>query len=350
MDSLSTSTRLPSRRSWLLTQFAVGLLIGALALAWAMHGLDMHLVLQSLVNARYAWVLVALACVIGVALAKTARWGALYGVSDCRTPFGELFSALMASQMVNVVIPIRVGELVRIGLMKQSGRPGAATLSTIVVEKALDLVAAGLMAFALVALSVAPGWLRESAVSMLLVGLMLVVGLAVIWLLRERMERLLARVLALGGWLPEIWRGRLLRVTSTTLDAFGALANLRLLARVLFWTTVIWLLSLLTMLILFAAFDLALPVAAAVVLILAITFSSIVPSPPALVGVMHVIAVVALGEFGIPQSEALGFGIVMNIVLVAPLIVLGGIAFWQRLVASWHMLRRHSLREVGRKL
>jgi len=350
MNSLSTSTRLPSRRSWLLTQLAVGFLIGALTLAWAMHGLDMRLVLQSLVSARYAWVLVALVCVLGVAVAKTARWGALYGVSERRTPFGELFSALVASQMVNVVIPIRVGELVRIGLMKQSGLPGAATLSTIVVEKAFDLVAAGLMAFALVALSVAPGWLREPAVSMLLVGVLLVIGLAVVWLLRGRMERMLARVLALGGWLPQVWQGRLLRVTSTTLDAFGTLTNLRLLTRVLFWTTVVWLLSLFNMLTLFAAFDLALPVAAAVVLILAITFSSIVPSPPALVGVMHMIAVVALGEYGVPQSEALGFGIVMNIVLVAPLIVLGGVALWQRILSSWHTLRGHSLREIWRKL
>jgi len=252
--------------------------------------------------------------------------------------------------MVNVIIPIRVGELVRIGLMKQSGQPGAATLSTIVVEKAFDLVAAGLMAFALVALSIAPDWLRQPAMSMLLVGVLLVIGLSIVWLLRVRMERLLGRVLALGGWLPEIWQGRLLRVTSTTLDAFGTLTNLRLLARVLFWTTVVWLLSLFAILALFAAFDLSLPVAAAVILILAITFSSIVPSPPALVGVMHAIAVFELGEYGIPQFKALGFGIVMNVVLVAPLIVLGGIALWQRIVASWHMLRGHSLREIWAKL
>jgi len=339
MDSLSTSTRLPSRRSWLLTQLAVGLLIGALSLAWAIHGLDIRLVFQSLVNARYAWVAISLACVVGVALAKAARWGALYGVSERRTPFGELFSALMATQMINVVVPIRVGELVRIGLMKQSGQPGAATLSTIVVEKAFDLVAAGSLAFALVAMAVAPGWLREPAMGMLLIGVVLVVGLAVVWLLREQMERMLARVLALGNWLPQAWQGRLLRVTSTTLDAFGSLTDLRLLARVLFWTTVIWLLSLLAILILFVAFDLRLPFAAAVVLILAITSTGIVPSPPALVGVMHAIAVVALGEYGVPQSEALGFGIVMNIVLVAPLIVLGGVALWQRFLASWHTLR-----------
>jgi uncharacterized membrane protein YbhN (UPF0104 family) len=199
-------------------------------------------------------------------------------------------------------------------------------------------------------MAVAPGWLREPAMSMLLIGVMLVMGLAVVWLLRVRMERMLAHILALGGWLPQVWQGRLLRVTSTTLDAFGSLTNLRLLARVLFWTTIIWLLSLCNMLTLFAAFDLLLPVAAAVVLILAITFTSIVPSPPALVGVMHAIAVVALREYGVPQSEAMGFGIVMNIVLVAPLIVMGSVALWQRLLAYWHMLRGQALREVWRKL
>ena len=342
MDSLPTSTYLPSRRLWLLIQFIVGILIGALTLWWATRDLNAHAVFQTLATARYAWVLVSLVCVVSVAFVKAARWNALYGVAERHTSFWELFSALVASQMVNVVIPIRVGELVRIGLMKQSGQPGATTLSTIVVEKGLDLVAAGLMAAALVLLAAVPIWLRESAISMLLVGVTLVIGFALVWRLRDWLEQVVARMLALGGWLPELWRGRLLRVAHTMLQAFGTLTDLPSLARMLLWTTVAWLLSLLAMLTLFTAFGLHLPVTAAVVLMLAISFSSIVPSPPALVGMMHAIAVVVLGEYGVMQPVAFGFGIVLNVVTVAPLIVLGGLALWLRAIFSLRLLRQHS--------
>lgn len=348
MDSLSIYSQ--SRRTWLLAQFTTGILIGALALGWAMRGLDLRLVVQTIASARYVWVLVSLACVIGVALAKTARWGALYSVSERHSSFWELFSALLASQMVNVVIPVRLGEIVRIGLMKQSGQPGSVTLSTIVVEKALDLVAAGLIAVSLAVLSIAPAWLQQQSGSILLVGLTLVIGLALVWRLRDWMERWLARGLALGGWLSEQWQTRSLRIVSTTLDAFGTLTDLPTLTRILFWTTLHWLLSLLTMLTLFTGFGLSLPVAAGVVLMLAITFSNIVPSPPALVGVMHAIAVIVLGEYGVSQTVGLGFGIVLNVIAVGPLIVLGGFALWQRVISSLHLLRGHSLCEIWRNL
>lgn len=350
MDSLSTSTRLPARRSWILTQLAVGLLIGALTLAWAVRGLDLHLVLRSLATAHYAWVLISLVCVIGVALSKAARWSALYGISEHRTSFREVFSALIISQMVNVVIPVRVGELVRIGLMKQSGQPGATTLSTIVVEKSFDLVAAGLMALSMVMLAMAPAWLPERAVGLFVIGGVLVIGLALIWYLRAWVEKALAHILAWGGWLPQRWRAGLLHVAHTMLDAFGTLTNPSCLVRVLFWTTMAWLLSLLNMLTLFTAFGLNLPVAAGVVLIITLLFSNIVPSPPALVGVMHVIAVVVLGEYGVSQTVAMGFGILLNVITVAPLIVIGALALWQRAASLLRVLRDYSVRELLNKL
>jgi hypothetical protein len=49
--------------------------------------------------------------------------------------------------VVNVIIPVRIGELTRIGLMKQSPQPSVATLSTIAIAKAVDLIAAGLIGF-----------------------------------------------------------------------------------------------------------------------------------------------------------------------------------------------------------
>ena len=93
---------------------------------------------------------------------------------------------------------------------------------------------------------------------------------------------------------------------------------------------------------LFAAFGLHLPLSAAVVMMLAVSSSNIAPSPPALVGVMHLIAVVVLGQYGVAQSVAVGFGLVLNVVTIAPLIVLGVWALGSRtiLLSGWWLHTR----------
>ena len=342
MATTPTSGAERLRRSWWLTQLGLGTLVGMLALAWAIRGLDWRSTLNALTTAQYIWVGVSLLCVFAVALIKTARLGALYGISEEPTSFADLFSALMITQMVNAVIPIRIGEVIRIGLMKQSGQPGAATLSTIAIEKAMDLVAAGLLAVAVVVLTVAPGWLQNWAGSVLILGLVIVIGFALVWYLRSWIELFLRRTLrvASGGWLPESWQARLLRIVHTLLHTFGALTTWTILARILFWTTLSWLVSLLSLFALFLAFGLQAPLAATAVLMLSINFSNIVPSPPALVGIMQAIVVVVLGGYGVPQPVALGFGIVLNVITVAPLILLGSLGLGQRAVSLMQFIRK----------
>ncbi len=313
---------------------------------WAIRGLDASAVLSVVQHAEYGWIIAASLCTIIIAFIKVERWRTLYSISDRPVLFGEAFSALLVAQMVNVIVPIRSGEMVRIGLMKQSGQPGAATLSTIAVEKTLDLVAAGLVAASLVVLAVAPDWLQRWSGSALVLGCVLFVGIVAVWALREPLTRMVERLLVFRGWLPERWRTRLTRTFRTMLDAFGVLTTWRALVRVLFWTVLAWVFAPLVMLALFRAFDLHLPFAAAIVLMLAITFSNIAPSPPALIGIVQAITIAVLGEYGVNQSVALGLGIVLNVVLVAPLIVMGGIGLWMRAVEVVAWLEKNKARRA----
>lgn len=331
-----------------ITRLITGTLIGAIALWWAVHGLELSAVTQALAMASPAWILVSLGCVIAVSLVKAARWGTLYGVAKRETSFWQVFTVLMSAQMVNVLIPVRLGELIRIGLMKQVGQPSAVTLSTIIVEKVLDLVAAALVVVTLVTLTAAPAWLREQANSMMLMGLILTTGLSLMIWLRDGLKRALTHRLKQNHLAPAWPKQLLLYGIWTLIEAFGALKNTQALAHVTLWTVSAWLLSLLAMLALFAAFGLQLPVTAAVVMMLAVSFSNIAPSPPALVGVMHLIAVVVLGQYRVAQPVAVGFGLVLNAVTVIPLVTLGGWALWLRIVPllAW-LTQRSLLDEVG---
>ena len=57
---------------------------------------------------------------------------------------------------------------------------------------------------------------------------------------------------------------------------------------------------------------------------------------------MHLIAVVVLGQYGVAQSVAVGFGLVLNVVTIAPLIVLGGWALGSRTISlsGWWLHNR----------
>jgi uncharacterized protein (TIRG00374 family) len=346
MNSVSISNTLRSRRSWLVLQLAAGVLVGGLAMLWAIRGLDASVVLSEVQHAEYGWIIVAFLCTIMIALIKVERWRALYPIGDQPIPFSEAFSALLVTQMVNVIVPIRAGEMVRIGLMKQSGQPGATTLSTITLEKTLDLVAASLVAASLVVLAVAPDWLQRWSGSALVLGFVILAGIVATWALREPLTRMIEWLLAFRGWLPERWCIRLTRIFRTMLDAFGVLTTRRSLVPVLVWTLLVWVFSPLAIHALFIAFDLKLPFAAAIVLMLAITFSNIVPSPPALIGIVQAIVIAVLGAYGVTQSVALGLGIILNVVLVAPLVVMGGIGLWMRAVELVAWLEKKKTRRA----
>lgn len=302
-----------SRYPRLFIRPAIGLLLGAGGLAWAWRGLEWPVVGHNLALISPAWTALAVAGVLAVAVIKAARWRILYGQTEARLSLWQSFSVLMAAQMVNLVIPIRLGELIRISLAKRYGCPATLTIMTLVVEKLADLAAAGLIATSLAGLALAPIWLRQPAGRLVLMTLALTAAFCLAWRLQRR--------LIFGRTWPASWLFP---------EGLGPLFQGRVLAGAIAWTAAIWLLSWLTVLALFAAFKLELSLAAAIVLMLAISASNIAPSPPALVGVIHGIAVVVLGHYGVPQPAAFSFGLVLNLVLVAPLIVLGSVSlFWQ---------------------
>ncbi len=305
----------------LLGRLLAGVSLGGIALWWAMRGVELQPLGRALLGASSFWVMLALLGVVAVVLVKAMRWRVLYG--PVQPSFWQLLAALAAAQMVNLLIPIRLGELLRIAFIKRAGQPGVVTLTTIIVEKSLDLVTTGLVAVALLVLSVAPPWLQQPLEGLALTGLALLGGLALLWLLRERLDRRLTPGPAQANGRLGRWQQYFLVTGHTMFQTFETSAKSSKLGWVLFWSLAGWSLSLLTIMALLAAFRLDLPLTAALTLMLAVNSSNILPSPPALLGLMQLIAVIVLGYYGVPRSSALGFGIILNLVTVVPLVVLG---------------------------
>jgi uncharacterized protein (TIRG00374 family) len=337
--------RVSSRgRFW---QVAGALLVGAACLWFSLRGVGLAEFRAELTDFSPALVLLATGSVILVAATKALRWRWLYGRLGLDRPWSTHFNILMIAQMLNLVIPIRLGEVARLGLMRQEGRPVSVTFGTIVVEKGLDLLAVGL-----IVLLFAPVALLPEASSSLANFTGPLLG-AVIFLFLVAVGRFHASLLRLVDAIPQParprlawWVSRVQRGLRAVLMSMADLSGAQLL-RVTALTAVIWIVSLATVYVMLAAFGLSLGWGAALALMLALTSSNWAPTPPAMIGVVGAVTVAVLAPFGVDQTQALALGTVLNLVLVGPPVLLGGIALGIRLWRMGEALQGGGLRRAA---
>jgi uncharacterized membrane protein YbhN (UPF0104 family) len=287
----------------------------------------------------------AAAGVVLVSAGKALRWQRLYPRDAPAVPASTHFSILLIAQMLNLMVPVRLGEVARMGLMQQEGRPAGVTLGTILVEKSLDLLAVGTLLLLAVPLAALPAWLRPRAgPSALLTALGLLACLLIVRVARGPLvNRISALFLAQPGPLPQ-GRRRLGRLLGSILDGIAGLDAGRL-APVLLLTVLVWLVSAGAIQAMLKAFGISGEWRIALLLMLALTFANLAPTPPALIGVIGAIAVLVLVPFGIPSEQALALGSLLNAVMVLPVVLLGGAAAGARIGQMLLPGHRGSLRQ-----
>ena len=174
------------RREWRLI---AGLSLSAVCLVLAVRQISIDDLGTAIAMARWEWVALAVVVVVASSSLKAVRWRVLF--FPRRVPIGRTWSVFMIGQMLNILLPARAGEVGRIYLIGDEGAVShAAALSTVVVEKVVDLVMLTL-AFFIVALWLVttstdfPDWLRDAGMGLVLLAAL---GLAAM-LLRARLGR-----------------------------------------------------------------------------------------------------------------------------------------------------------------
>jgi uncharacterized protein (TIRG00374 family) len=318
-------------RAWL--KIAGGVLIGVACLWLSLRYVRPELFVHALKAASWPWVAVALIGVTLIGAAKALRWQWLYPPDARPATWRTHFGILMISQMLNLLVSvIRLGELARMELMRREGRPVGMTLGTIVLEKSLDLLTVQALLLLAVPLAILPDWLRaRTGIGVLAVGIGVLAALLLVSRYREKFLALVERIPEPRSPIWARWADRLRRLLRTTLESIAALRGPRL-VRVAVLTTLIWLGSVAVMMAMLVAFHVPPDWGAAFALMLALTFSNWIPTPPAMIGVVGAVTVVVLAPFGVPPAQALALGTVLNVVVVAPSVLLGIWATWARLL------------------
>lgn len=305
---------------------AAGLLISGIALYLAFREVSLEQVGRALASADWRFVALTLISVLaGIAL-KALRWYHLLGPDRGLTGFRRTLAALLAAQMLNALIPARVGDVSRLYLIGPVPQGKAFILGTIVLEKTADLVAyAALFAVLLLSLPL-PAWIGGSAYTLVLAALFAGLLIAFAVLQRERLARSLPGLIE--RILPQRFGAYLAGRSRAALESLSVIGSGTDLFLLVILTTVIWAAALLNPWLALQAFDLQLPLTASLLLLIALQAGISLPSVPGYLGVFEYICVLSLGVFGVEPAVALGYGLLLHAVVFLPPVLLGLLSFW----------------------
>jgi glycosyltransferase 2 family protein len=299
-----------------LVKILVGIAISVALLVYVFWNVDLRAVVTRLADTQWRWLILSVALVLSSLWARAIRWRYLFppGSHPAR-----LFNAVMIGYMGNNVLPLRAGEVLRVYVAARHGPRVLTTVATLVVERALDGLAIGLVlaiTFALVPTPREMAWAAEAFGALVLLLLIVLVVIAAAPL----PCRIVIHSLAYR-W-PAVER-RLLQGFDVMAEGLLGMRRLRQLVPTLVWSVVIWLLIVLSVWTAFRAAGLDLPLLAAVTVLAFVGLGVSLPSSPGFIGIIQAAAVLALSFFGVPRADALSFSLLMHASQFLPVTVWG---------------------------
>lgn len=328
-----TGTFWRGRAHWLWQQaknrglrVALGTGFSLLFLWLAFRDVSIPQIVSAFGQVDWRFVTLALGLVLAGALARAARWKLLYHPDQKKLNFLRLTEVLFISQMLNIVSPVRLGEVARIHFMGHlEARSRAHTLGTIVVEKWLDILTL-LILMLLVPVSVSlPAWFQDSKGSLAAIA---IAFFGATLILSFGKGRLLVSLEKTSRFLPENWRARLRQAVSLALGSLDVLRSPWVGFRLQGWSLLIWFLGVLVNYVVFLALGLSLPFAAALFLLVVLQVGVVVPSAPGELGVFNYLCILALAPFGVEKSMALIYSVLLYLVGFGPVLLLGVSFIW----------------------
>jgi glycosyltransferase 2 family protein len=239
-----------------------------------------------------------------------------------RTSFINSFFIINIGYLLNNLFPLRAGEIGRAVFMgRSSGLGPFHVLSTIVLERAFDLMAAAILLLSTLPLAFGQDWMRPVATVTLLIVFS---ALVVLYLMARYSRWVHDLILRLGSRWPLVQR-YLVPQVDALLDGLSALTSLRSFATALVWVALSWTLWQIIYYVMLVAIAPGAPFWWAIFMDAVLALGMAIPSAPAGLGVYEASVVAALSVLGISASTALAFAIVMHFLQFAITAVFG---FW----------------------
>ncbi len=318
----------------------LGIAVGLFFVYLSLKGVDLEGIGTGLKRAKLWYVPPALVLLVIIQVLRSYRWGIILK-PIMAIGQSSLFPVSNLGFLAMVAIPARIGEFARPYLVStKTGVSLSSALGTILVERVFDSLSIFALFFTVFLFTPLPPWLIRGSVFLLCLTLALFGLMAVLIFRKKGALNVLTPLLRI---FPKKWHVGLEGFTGNLIDGFKILPNGRSMCYVALLSITIWVINAVVMYLLFFAFEIALPLPAAFVLMVVIVMGIAIPTAPGFVGNWHFFCVLGLGLFGIHKTDALIYAIVLHFLSIGIITVLGVVSLPFNRFSLLDMKRRFSV-------
>ena len=292
------------------TRTAIGIVISVIALYLAMPPrAEWGNVVAAFARVRYGYVFpIALITAYSI-IVRCQRWRLLL------RPVGNiallpLVSATAIGFLCNMVLPLRVGEVVRpVLLARRTAAPVSSVLASVLLERLLDMFTILVFLGLVMCLIPVSDTIRQSGIIFLILA---VIAVTVVAALQRQHPVAIGLTRGLLARLPPSLRDRGEAALQSFIDGLQGIGEGTVLLRILAYSFYLWGVIASIFAIGFFACGLSVPpVSGALALVTVVAGAVSAPSAPGFIGTFQAGCVVALGLFGISRADAVPYAFVV---------------------------------------
>ena len=318
-------------------QFWAGLAISAIFLYFTLRGLHLREFWAAVQQANYLWLLPGVAVYMIGVWVRAWRWHYMLRPLK-KIPTSTMFPIVAIGYMGNNIYPARAGEVLRAAVLKQrEGVPISASLATVVVERIFDGVV--MLGFVFLNLSELARLANQqveissfSIQAVAIVGTVVFLGALLVFLAAAMFPRVTERVVDFFiKWLPERIRPKTRDLTMRFLSGLEALRSPADALMIFLTTVVIWLLETGKYWFVMHAFQ-GIDASFFTLMLMngIVNLATTLPSAPGYIGTFDGPGIAILTAYGVTQSVAAGYTLVLHAALWFPITLLGAYYYFRQ--------------------
>jgi glycosyltransferase 2 family protein len=304
----------------------IGLSVAVGLFVLLLQQVDLQQLGRALLDVHIGFLAIGLIAQLMIIWVKSFRWAiAIRGATG--RPVSHALSASIIGFAGNVVLPARLGELLRVSVIDKHNKIGrSVALTTLGLTQLLDLLS--LVTYFLLVSILATSLLASRRWEIGLLGIVIILTFGSLVAMQHKAPLVQAVLLSIHRKFPSSLARYVTLYTDLFVTGLGVLGNRRLLGGLLLLTITVWILETASAYWILQAFQIKPTLLMAAILVVVLNLSFAVPITPGNVGITQAVSVFLLGTFGVTTESALAYSIGAQGLMQLLLISLGMICLY----------------------